>query len=87
MILRNHGTLAVGASGAEAFMGIYYLERACLQQVMALSAGRDKVLIAPEAAQTEVKRQTPPPIMAGASRLAWPGLLRRLERESPGYDA
>jgi ribulose-5-phosphate 4-epimerase/fuculose-1-phosphate aldolase len=87
MILRNHGTLAVGASGAEAFMGIYYLERACAQQVMALSAGRDKVLIAPEAAQTEVKGQTPPPIMAGASRLAWPGLLRRLERESPGYDA
>ena len=39
MILRNHGTLAVGETVGEAFMKIYFLERACEAQVMALSAG------------------------------------------------
>jgi ribulose-5-phosphate 4-epimerase/fuculose-1-phosphate aldolase len=86
MILRNHGTLSVGASAAEAFMGIFYLERACAQQVMALSVGRDHVLIAPEAAQAEVRGQIGGS-MAGISRLAWPGLLRLLDRHLPGYDS
>jgi ribulose-5-phosphate 4-epimerase/fuculose-1-phosphate aldolase len=84
MILRNHGTLAVGATAADCWIGIFYLERACKQQVMALSAGRDKVLIAPEASQGEVAAQTSRGV-GGA--LAWPGCLRRLDRQSPGYDA
>lgn len=87
MILRNHGTLAVGGSGAEAFMGIFYLERACAQQVMALSVGRENVLLGASDVQGVVKEQTPPGTMAAAARLAWPGLLRKLDRESPGYDA
>ncbi|MBI1187004.1 MAG: class II aldolase [Alphaproteobacteria bacterium] len=87
MILRNHGTLAVGASGAEAFMNIFYLERACTQQVMALSVGRENVLLGTDAVQGVVKDQTQPQTMGGAARLAWPGLLRKLDRENPGYDA
>ncbi len=51
MLLRNHGTLAVGASAAERSSGIFFLERACAQQVAALSAGRENVLIRAEAAQ------------------------------------
>lgn len=39
MILRNHGLLAAGSSVAEAFVNIYYLERACQAQVKAQSAG------------------------------------------------
>ncbi len=84
MLLRNHGTLAVGQSAAECWTGMFYLERACKQQVMALSAGRENVLIAPQAAQDEVKSQVSRGI-GGA--LAWPGALRRLDRELPGYDA
>jgi ribulose-5-phosphate 4-epimerase/fuculose-1-phosphate aldolase len=85
MILRNHGTLSVGRTAAEAWLQIYYLERACVQQVGALSAGRAGLLIAPEAAQEEVRRQ----VSGGRDRtaaLCWPGLLRKLERHSPGYD-
>ncbi|MFN3353255.1 MAG: class II aldolase/adducin family protein, partial [Brevundimonas sp.] len=48
MLLRNHGTLAVGRTAAEAWIGIYFLEKACKQQVAALSAGVDHVLIAPD---------------------------------------
>ena len=40
MILRNHGTLAVGKNVGECFIRLYYLERACQAQIMALSAGR-----------------------------------------------
>ena len=39
MVLRNHGTLAVGSSVASCFMRMYYLERACKIQVNALSSG------------------------------------------------
>jgi ribulose-5-phosphate 4-epimerase/fuculose-1-phosphate aldolase len=84
MLLRNHGTLSVGATAADCWVGMFYLERACKQQVMALSCGRDRVLIAPQGAQDEVRRQTSRG-MGGA--LAWPGCLRLLDRESPGYDA
>jgi len=95
MLLRNHGTLAVGSSAGEVWNNMFYLERACKQQVMALSAGRENVLIAPEAAQEEVARQvnamrpsTPRPMGSGGpGGLVWPACLRRLDREMPGYDA
>jgi ribulose-5-phosphate 4-epimerase/fuculose-1-phosphate aldolase len=84
MLLRNHGTLAVGDTAANCWVGMYYLERACKQQVMALAGGRTTVLMAPDAAQAEVKNQVARGI-GGA--LAWPGCLRKLDRELPGYDA
>jgi ribulose-5-phosphate 4-epimerase/fuculose-1-phosphate aldolase len=86
MLLRNHGTLAVGRTAAEAWLGIFALERACMQQVMALSAGRGGVLPAPDAAQAEVRRQASGAFMPKLSGLAWPGLLRKLDRHLPGYD-
>ncbi|MGI8611409.1 MAG: class II aldolase/adducin family protein, partial [Sphingomicrobium sp.] len=39
MIFRNHGTLALGPSVGECFVRLYFLERACQAQIMALSAG------------------------------------------------
>ena len=36
MILRNHGTLAVGKNVGECFVRLYFLERACQAQIMAL---------------------------------------------------
>jgi hypothetical protein len=44
-------------------------------------------LIAPEAAQNEVRGQTRNGMGGSMSSLAWPGLLRQLDRELPGYDA
>ena len=84
LLLRNHGTLSVGKTAADCWVHMYYLERACKQQVMALAGGREHVLIASEASQAEVRHQVSRGI-GGA--LAWPGCLRRLERESPGYEA
>jgi ribulose-5-phosphate 4-epimerase/fuculose-1-phosphate aldolase len=84
MMLRNHGTLALGESAAECWTGMFFLERACMQQVMALSCGRENVLIAPDAAQDEVRRQVGRGI---GGKLGWAGCLRKLDRELPGYDA
>ena len=86
MLLKNHGTLSVGATAAECWLGMFYLERACKQQVMALSAGRKHVLEAPKAAQEEVKMQIGGG-MGMIGQLAWPGCLRQLDRRLPGYDA
>lgn len=87
MLLRNHGTLALGATAGAAFLNLFMLERACAQQVMALSAGRSGVRLAPQAAQDEVRAQVSGPMGQLAPALAWPGLLRRVQRESPGFDA
>jgi ribulose-5-phosphate 4-epimerase/fuculose-1-phosphate aldolase len=40
LILRNHGVLVTGAYAAEAFERLYFLERACQVQILALSTGR-----------------------------------------------
>jgi len=85
LLLRNHGTLAIGQNASEAFMGIFFLERACHQQVMAMSAGRAGVLEAPDAAQEETRQQSAGLVMVAG--LAWPGLKRKLDRRSPGYAA
>jgi ribulose-5-phosphate 4-epimerase/fuculose-1-phosphate aldolase len=84
MLLRNHGTLALGPTAAQAWTGIYHLEKACLQQVMALGGGRAGVRAAPEAAQAEVREQSA--ALPWVANLAWPGLLRRVNRRLPGYD-
>ena len=88
MILRNHGTLTVGGTAAECFLRMFFLERACSMQVKALSAGRDGVLHGSEEVQAVVKGQSNPEgTKTLANMLAWPGLLRRLDRENPGYAA
>ena len=87
MLLRNHGTLALGATAGAAFLNLFMLERACAQQVMALSAGRGGVRLAPQAARDEVRAQVAGPMGAMAPLLAWPGLLRRVQSELPGFDA
>ena len=84
MILRHHGILSLGANAGQAWNGIYFLERACRQQVLALAAGRAYVTLAPKDAQEVVRQQSM--AMAWAADLAWPGWLRRVQRQSPGFD-
>lgn len=40
LFLANHGVIVVGKTIAEAFVDLYYLERACRVQVLAMSTGR-----------------------------------------------
>ena len=86
MILRNHGTLAIGKSVGECFVRLYFLERACDAQVKMLSAGRDGLHNPPQGTPEKVKAQTPANgIGMIANGLAWPALLRKLDRIDPSF--
>ncbi len=85
MLLWNHGTLAVGETASQCWLNIFFLERACQIQVYASAQGREHLRIAPDAAIETVKVQQAATRGMGAM-LAWPGCLRKLDRESPGYD-
>ena len=86
MILRNHGTLAVGSSVGACFLRLYFLERACEAQVHMLAAGRDNLNEAPEGVDAKVASQASPESLdALAGRLAWPALLRKLDRIDSGF--
>jgi ribulose-5-phosphate 4-epimerase/fuculose-1-phosphate aldolase len=85
MILRNHGTLALGETVGEAFVKIYFLERACEAQVKALSAGRENVSNPPQGAPELTAEQGKVGLKLGANMLAWPALLRKAYRLDPGF--
>ena len=86
MILRNHGTLTVGESVPQAFLRMYYLERACEAQVLMLSAGRENLNPPPQGVEQKVEMQSAAPGMKRlAEGLAWPALLRKLDRIDPSF--
>jgi ribulose-5-phosphate 4-epimerase/fuculose-1-phosphate aldolase len=81
MILRNHGTLAVGKNVGEK---LYFLERACQAQVMALSAGKD-VNMPPQGAPEVTAQQGAMGLNVAANLLAWPALKRKAYRLDPSF--
>ena len=86
MILRNHGLLTVGCSVPDAFLAMYFLETSCQIQISAQAGGTlspvpQKVL---DGVTSAVRVQQS---KGSAADLAWPALLRRLDRLSPGYDS
>ncbi|WP_288936818.1 class II aldolase/adducin family protein [uncultured Sphingomonas sp.] len=86
MILRNHGTLAVGETVGACFVRLYFLERACEAQVLMLSAGRENLNTPPQGVEEKVAQQSSPKGMGMlAQALAWPALLRKLDRIDPSY--
>jgi ribulose-5-phosphate 4-epimerase/fuculose-1-phosphate aldolase len=85
LVLRNHGLLTVGKSIPEAFLSMYTFENTCKIQVDALAGGGELTQVNPAiiANMGEVLRVA----TAGqGANLAWPALLRKLDRENPGYD-
>jgi ribulose-5-phosphate 4-epimerase/fuculose-1-phosphate aldolase len=85
MILRNHGTLALGENVGEAFIRIYFLERACEAQIKALSAGEGNISNPPQGAPEITAEQGKVGLKLSANLLAWPALLRKAYRLDPGF--
>lgn len=85
MLLRNHGTLAIGATVAEAFTKIYFLERACSMQVRTLAAGRDALALPSDDVITKTADQGQAGLEFVANALCWPALRRMLDRRDPTY--
>lgn len=84
MILRNHGTLAVGKNIGECFIRLYYLERACQAQIMALSAGA-QLNNPPQGAPEITAQQGEIGLPLAANLLAWPALKRKAFRLDPSF--
>jgi ribulose-5-phosphate 4-epimerase/fuculose-1-phosphate aldolase len=84
MILRNHGTLAVGNTCADAFMAMYYLERACTMQIRALAGGA-AVNPPPQGAPEKAAQQSEVIFNGVVGPIAWEALLRKMDRLDPGY--
>jgi ribulose-5-phosphate 4-epimerase/fuculose-1-phosphate aldolase len=84
LILRNHGLLTVGETAADAFVAMYYLEASCAIQVRGQSGGGELIPVAKDIIDNAyVQMESRPRASRGA--LAWPGLLRRLNRIDPSY--
>jgi ribulose-5-phosphate 4-epimerase/fuculose-1-phosphate aldolase len=86
LMLRNHGLLTVGATVADAFQAMYFFETSCMIQVRAQAGGGELVPIAQEIIAGAAEQARGATRGQGA-QLIWPGLLRRLDRRLPGYDA
>jgi len=84
MLLRNHGTLAVGRNVGECFVKLYFLERACQAQIMALSAG-EQVNRPPQGAAEVTAQQGAAGLSVAANMLAWPALKRKTFRLDPSF--
>ena len=84
LMLRNHGLLTVGKSVADAFLNMYTFENTCRIQIDA-QAGGELVTVDPRI--LDGLSQVMKTVTKGmGANLAWPALLRRLDRENPGYD-
>jgi len=84
LILRNHGLLTVGNTVADAFLMMYALETACQTQVMAQSSGGELVQV-PAPIVAGIKAQVEQVTRGLGGELAWPGLLRKLDRRDTSY--
>lgn len=84
MVLRNHGLLAVGASIAQAFNTMYWLEMACKSQVDAMSCGVPLHIPAPEIA-AKTYHLYRPETRRPYGEMEWPAMLRYLDRRDTSY--
>src|SRR5450755_2390922 len=84
LMLRNHGLLTVGPSIADAFLLMYMFEAACTIQLRAQSTQAELIPIDPKivaGASMAAKQVT----RSAGGGLAWPGLLRKLDRLDRSY--
>lgn len=86
LLMRNHGTLTVGRTPAEAFMMLYYFERAACIQLQMQASGAPLILPPPAVCEKASAQfwGGMGDIMRPGQR-EWPGLLRQLDRTDPDY--
>ena len=84
LILRNHGLLTVGPTVADAFVAMYLLETSCMIQVRAQAGGGRLVKIGQEIVDGAANQWQQ--VTHGADgAIAWPALVRRLDRLDAAY--
>ena len=89
VLMRNHGILTVGRTPGEAFMLLYYFERAAriqLQMQAAAAAGAALVMPPDEICEKAARQfwELQGDILVPGER-EWPALMRQLDRADPSY--
>ena len=83
LILRNHGLLSVGQTVGDAFLRLFFLQKACMAQVHAQAGGGPLIRCSEETSE-RVAAQT----VAGFPALgpmSWQAVRRKAERLDPGF--
>ncbi|MEH6548389.1 MAG: class II aldolase/adducin family protein [Pseudomonadales bacterium] len=83
MILRNHGLLTCAPTIADTFLAMYILESACTIQLRA--QGAQNLLQVPVEIVSTMREQAGAVTRNMGGALAWPGLLRKLDRSDPSF--
>lgn len=84
LILRNHGLLTAAETIPDAFLFMYALETACQIQLTAQSASTDLIQV-PDPIVKGIKAQAEQVTKGLGGALAWPGLLRKLDRTDSSF--
>ena len=84
MILRNHGLLTCGNTIAEAFLLMYYLDRACKNQIDTLSTGMKINIPSDNIMEFAAGQYDDPRFKLGTHE--WPALLRLLDDNKSIYN-
>ena len=85
MFMKNHGVLVTGDTIAQAYKRLYFLERVCRTQVLAMGSGQPMEIIPDDIV---AKVQTPPANdrhRGKRDQMFFDALMRVLDRELPGY--
>jgi ribulose-5-phosphate 4-epimerase/fuculose-1-phosphate aldolase len=83
-MLRNHGLITVADNIPDAFLFMYTFESACMIQLRAQAGGGELIPIDPFILAT-AQQQAATVTEAALGALAWPALLRKLDRLDPSY--
>ena len=87
LFMANHGVLVVGATVAEAYDSLYFLERACQVQLYAMWTGRKLKHVAPAVVEHTLRQYADAPLYGGrpACEHHFAALKRLLDRREPDY--
>lgn len=88
MIMQNHGVVTVGSSVGEAFVLMYWLERACRIQMKVLASNLPWTTVPEEIANHYTGQEDEPRDITEDFRPGvheWPALKRLLDRDDPSY--
>jgi ribulose-5-phosphate 4-epimerase/fuculose-1-phosphate aldolase len=84
LILRNHGLLTTGPTIPDAFLMMYALETACQIQLAAQASGGELIHVA-EPIVGGMQAQAEEVLRGLGGQVAWPGLLRKLDRRDSSF--
>ena len=83
LIFRNHGLLTVGPNIPDTFLAMYAFETTCQIQLSAQVGG--ELIVIPDAVQADTNKVLATGTAGLGGMIAWPALLRKLDKIDPSY--